>query len=246
MKPSPTDRRRNRRRSIGWPPGEQDVIDAVTRLRESGEIPWDWIADEERQLTVWAYSESVAAYLLERLTRARIDAWAPLEPPLILCESKGTAAALRSVAGGYLAPIAGVRGMANGFLRTQIAPLLDDSDVRHVLYLGDLDVSGEHIEANTRHVLERASECALLWSRIGITQAQVAELGITPIHKVDGRGKAKLAHLAYEVESLGQTRVIALVRDALEALLPEPLERVQGREDEQIAAARRLLAGGTR
>jgi hypothetical protein len=161
-----------------------------------------------------------------------------------LCESKDTAAALRSVAGGYLAPIAGVRGMANGFLRTQIAPLLDDSDVRHVLYLGDLDVSGEHIEANTRHVLERASECALLWSRIGITQAQVAELGITPIHKVDGRGKAKLAHLAYEVESLGQKRVIALVRDALEALLPEPLERVQGREDEQIAAARRLLAGG--
>ena len=26
-------------RSVGWPPGEQDVIDAVTVLREAGEIP---------------------------------------------------------------------------------------------------------------------------------------------------------------------------------------------------------------
>jgi hypothetical protein len=31
-KPDPDDKRRNRRRSIGWPPGQQDVTDALTDL----------------------------------------------------------------------------------------------------------------------------------------------------------------------------------------------------------------------
>jgi hypothetical protein len=131
--------------------------------------------------------------------------------------------------------------MSNGFLRTQVAPVLGEAEYRHVLYLGDLDVSGEHIEANTRHVLERASDCTLLWRRIGITQAQVADLGITPIHKVDRRGKAKVAHLAYEVESLGQTRVIALVRDALEGPLSTPLAETRRRQRAQRSELRRLL-----
>jgi hypothetical protein len=35
------------------------------------------------------------------------------------------------------------------------------------------------------------------------------------------------------VEALGQGTVTALVRDALDALLPEPLDAVRGREQEQ-------------
>jgi hypothetical protein len=38
-KPSPDDLRPNKRRSIGWPPGSQDITDALTALREQGVIP---------------------------------------------------------------------------------------------------------------------------------------------------------------------------------------------------------------
>jgi hypothetical protein len=60
-KPSPDDTRRNRRRSQGWPPGQQDVTDAVTHLRDAGVIPWGWIADEERQLYAWDFADTIAA-----------------------------------------------------------------------------------------------------------------------------------------------------------------------------------------
>jgi hypothetical protein len=46
---------------------------------------------------------------------------------------------------------------------------------------------------------------------------------------------------AVEVEALGV--VTGLVRTALDALLPEPLDRVQVREDEQSEVVRQVLEG---
>lgn len=95
-KPDPDDKRKNRRRSKGWPPGSQDVTDALTRLRERGVVPWSWIFDEERQLVEWDYAATVADYLADRLEAARINPWGDELPPLILSESKATAGVLRS------------------------------------------------------------------------------------------------------------------------------------------------------
>ena len=44
QKPKPDDVRRNVRRSKVWPPGSQDITDAITALREDGVVPWNWIA----------------------------------------------------------------------------------------------------------------------------------------------------------------------------------------------------------
>ena len=73
VKPSPADERRHRRRSVGWPPGEQDVIDAVTVLREAGEIPWDWIIDGERPLIKYPHAPTVRDYMLDRLDEAAVN-----------------------------------------------------------------------------------------------------------------------------------------------------------------------------
>ena len=124
-KPSPDDGRRNRRRSVGWPPGSQDVTDAVTHLRDEALVPWSWIVDETRTLDVWMYSFSVAAYLRDRLEEATISPWGDSPPPLVLCESKATAGVLRSIVSAYCCPIKGTGGQVGGFLRTEVAPLLD-------------------------------------------------------------------------------------------------------------------------
>jgi hypothetical protein len=224
-KPDAHDRRPNRRRSIGWPPGAQDVTDALLVLREIGLVPWSWILDEERTLTQWDYAGTIAEWAAMQLPYARLDCWSGSAPPLILCESKATAAVLQyELASRYLTPIAGTKGQARGFLHVEVAPLLRRS--RPVLYLGDLDRSGEDIEQNTRRVLERDAVHELDWTRLAMTPAQAAD--IEPIWKVDGRdGKG---HEAWEVESLGQTALVALVRDALDDLLPEPLDNVLERE----------------
>jgi len=241
-KPDPSDHRPNRRRSHGWPPGQQDIIDALTALRDRGIIRWDWIVDEERRLFTWPYAGSVADYMADRLGEATINPWGDQDPPLILCESKATAGVLAfDVAADYCCPIAGTKGQSRGFLITQVAPLLIGSD-RAVRYLGDLDKSGGDIENNTRRVLERAAGRVIEWVRLGITQQQVddADPPITPIWKVDGRdGQGRWA---VEVESFGQAALAALVRDHLDQLLPEPLADVlvrEQREREELAAVLR-------
>lgn len=231
--------RLGQRREPGWPPGSSDITDAITQLREEGVIPWGWFVDTERSLSVWTHAPSVREYLLDRLPEATINPWLPGPAPLILTESNGMAQVLERVAGEYSADIAGTKGMSNGFIRTRIAPVAGMSVTsRDVLYLGDLDRSGMDIEANSERVL-RDTGWTGDWDRIGLLPSQTA--GLTPMYKTDRRD-GKVA-VAYEVESLGQSNVVALVRAALDARLPQPLADIALREEaERKEVAARLAA----
>jgi hypothetical protein len=71
---------------------DQDMNDALTDLRESGQIPWDWIVDETRSLEDYTGHNSIKEGLAGLLPGIRIDPWNG-DIPLILTES-------RSLAGG--------------------------------------------------------------------------------------------------------------------------------------------------
>jgi hypothetical protein len=124
-------------------------------------------------------------------------------------------------------------------LHTDIAPLL--RPYHKILYLGDLDLAGDQIEANTRRVLERASGYELDWERLALTPEQVAQYNLPAIEKHDRRYKDGGAHLAVETEALSQTIIVDIVRTRLEELLAEPLEGVLERADAQRAVIRAAL-----
>jgi hypothetical protein len=130
-------------------------------------------------------------------------------------------------------------GQCGGWLRTVVAQHLEPDD--RVFYAGDLDLSGGQIEANTRAVLEREIGGKLDWTRIALTEAQVDryELHQWAITKFDRRYKPPRQHQAIECEALQQQVIVSIVRDQLNALLPEPLEDVLEREARQ---RRRLVA----
>ena len=107
VKPDPADQRPNKRRSHGWPPGFQDVQDAILRLREAGAIPWEWISDADRRLIVFDHAPTVAEYLADRLGEATISPWQPGLPPLVLCEAKGLADVLAAPVSAYACPSPG-------------------------------------------------------------------------------------------------------------------------------------------
>ena len=163
----------------------QDISEAVTVLRERGIISWSWIVDESRALNEWRYAESVYQYVEDTLPLARVDLWGGEPPPLILCESRSLAGALRNIARDYLCPIAATNGQVGGFLHTEVAPLVEGR--RRVFYLGDLDLSGAHIEENTRGVLSRYGE--LEWEKVAITDVQVRERDFPVKSKLDYRFK---------------------------------------------------------
>lgn len=220
---------------------DQDLSDACKWLRDEGLVPWDWIVDETRSLAAWEYAETVAEYVTQSVGRARIDCWGGADPPLLICEGRGFAGVLRrTLAAEYLCPVTATGGQVGGFLRTNIAPILRGSD-RRVLYVGDLDLSGRQIEENTHGVLVQATG-ERDWRRIALTQEQADEHGLTAIEKVDRRYRPPRVHKAIEVEELPQGVRMALVREALDALLPEPLDLVLVRERAQRERVAALLA----
>jgi hypothetical protein len=224
---------------------DADLMDAVTHLRNQGIIPWDWIVDESREVHIWRCAASVADFVAESVPRARIDPWPDVPQPFLITESRGAGGILaRGVACDYLVPVVPTGGMCKGFLMTQVVPLLEERDAT-VLYIGDYDLAGGQIEANTRDVLERALGRALPWRRLAVTAAQVKDFkarGIRPIQKHDRRCKDGRPHLAYEAEALGQAFITNIVRKALDGLLPQPLADVLEREQDQRSQVLRLLA----
>jgi hypothetical protein len=226
---------------------DQDANKALTHLRERGVIPWAWIVDETRSTYLYPGARSVLAGARDLLDQVRLDPWDGTPPPLLLVESRSLAGTLRDLAAAYCCDLAATNGQAGGFLHTEVAPLLAAVPGRPLGYLGDLDLAGAQIEANTRRVLEHYDPGLAdpgRWQRLALTdrQADAYDLRRLAIVKQDRRYRDGHPHLAIETEALRQQVIIGIVRGWLDALLPEPLAEVLVREQQQRAAVVAALA----
>ena len=220
---------------------DQLMIDALTDLRESGEIQWNWITDETRSLEDYAGSATITDGVLSGLAYIELDPWDG-DVPLILCESRSLVGCLRSVTSQYGVRGASTNGQCCGFLHTRIVPILQPG--QRVLYLGDFDLCGNDIEANTRSVLEREVG-ELAWERLALTEEQVDRYDLPRIIKTDRRFKnGGGTHEAVETEALSQRIIVDLLRERLGQLLPEPLESVHERAEQERSRIRRLIKVG--
>lgn len=221
---------------------DQDMIDALTDLRESGDIPWNAIVDETRSLDDGTGWKSIKDAVLGMLNYHQLDPWDGAAP-LVLTESRSLAGVLRATVRDYRAIIAPTNGQVAGFLHNDVAPKLRDG--QRVLYLGDYDLAGNDIEDNSKSVLERYAD--LQWERLALTGDQVRDYRdlngnpLIPIVKRDARFKNGGAHDAVETEALSQAVIVQIVRDRLDALLPEPLESVLEREEAEREELRKLI-----
>jgi hypothetical protein len=235
---------------------DQDANKALTHLRERGVIPWAWIVDETRSTYLYPGARSVLAGARDLLDQVRLDPWDGTPPPLLLVESRSLAGVLRDLAAAYCCDLAATNGQVGGFLHTAVAPRLVPG--RRVGYLGDLDLAGRQIEANTRRVLSQYDPGLAApgqWERLALTEAQVDQLAAEHyggdrarlvVVKIDGRHKRRgccpPGHAAVETEALSQQVIVGLVRGWLDALLPKPLAEVLVRERAQRAAVVAALA----
>jgi hypothetical protein len=221
---------------------DQDLHDALTDIREDGRVPWAWIVDETRSLEDYTGYQTIKDGVLAQLPFINLDPWRG-RAPMVLTESRSLAGVLRQIIINYRARIASTNGQCGGFLRTDIAPRLRPGD--RVIYLGDLDLAGNQIEDNTRRVLEREIIGELLWERLALTAGQVREYGLPVIVKHDRRYQDGHPHEAVETEAISQRVLIDILTQRLDGLLPEPLARVQEREQQQRRQIAALL-GRTR
>jgi hypothetical protein len=218
---------------------DQDVADALMRLREVGLIPWSSICDETRDLYMYTGARTVIEGVTALVEGVLLDPWAG-PAPLMLTESRSLAGVLRPIADEYRCLVAPCGGQCGGFLRTHIGPAVG---VGHpVGYLGDLDKSGADIEGNTRRVVEPYGLAS--WERLALTDAQVEAYDLPVILKRDRR--SDLDYPAVETEALSQRVIVQLVRGWLDAMLPEPLAVVREREKREQDEVSAYLARWTR
>lgn len=225
------------RNTKGNIPGRPDenVINAITHLREIGLVPWSWIVDETRTVDESGYAATILEGVQASLGLFRIDAWGGNTPPLIICEARTLVGVLRQTADRYLCPITSTNGQALGHLHTKLVPRLDAGSP--VIYLGDYNVAGNNIERHDRSVLE-GELGSLDWLRLAVTPEQAEEHDLET--KPDTTSSA--GGVSYECEALGQGVLVDLLAATLDGLLPEPLADVLAREAEQREALRRRLA----
>jgi hypothetical protein len=217
---------------------DQDANEQLTRLRDRGNVPWDYIVDETREVVDLRGYPSVHEGVITGLPYIDLDPWRG-RSALVICESRSLAGVLRSLCSEYCVQVTSTNGQCRGFLHTKVAPRLSPGDP--VLYFGDLDLCGGDIEGNTRRVLERIVG-ELAWERLALTQAQVEAHNLPVISKHDRRFKGQGGvHQAVETEALSQRIIVEILRSRLDELLPEPLERIQERAEHERELIRRKL-----
>jgi hypothetical protein len=214
---------------------EQPVTNALTDLRKSKQIPWEWIVDETRHLDDYTGYTTINEGLIDALEKIRLDPWNG-QSPLVITESRSLAGVLRKLAQEYCIQIAATNGQVGGFLRTDIIPILEPN--HRILYFGDLDLAGLHIEQNTRSVLEEKGK--LRWERLALTEKQIQEHKLPEVDKYAKR--LKRSFKAYETEALSQTVIMEILRSRLQELLAQPLATVLEREREEREELRKHLS----
>jgi hypothetical protein len=81
----------------------------------------------------------------------------------------------------YGIPIAALRGYSSETLEAEVCDdMYDDGRPVVVWYVGDLDPEGEDIERNFQAQAERRGVDVDDWTRLAVTPAQIAELGLVP------------------------------------------------------------------
>jgi hypothetical protein len=228
---------------------DQDLIAALTVLRETEKIPWNWIVDETRHITDGTCSRTVKESLEQSLKYASIDPWQHgTVRPFVICESRSLSGVLSATCSQYGVNITATSGQCAGFLRTKLAKVLNaqpQGQRLSILYCGDLDPQGTDIEYNTRGVLR---DCvthqesfqytrpsgAFDWERLMLTEEQVAEYNLPSVSKSDKRKNHGAPYEAWECESLSQKLIVTLVENRLKGmLLPTTLESIEAEADKQ-------------
>ena len=97
--------------------------EALTDIRENGQIPWNGSVDETRSVEDYTGYASIKEGMLAKLPYTELDPWRS-DWPMILTESRSLAGVLRGVVDKYRALIASTNGQVGGFLHTNIAPRL--------------------------------------------------------------------------------------------------------------------------
>ncbi|MEO1498758.1 MAG: hypothetical protein AAFV43_16555 [Planctomycetota bacterium] len=169
------------------------LIPQMKKMREDGELPFDWIVDNTRLMRKPRSFVDLGDMLRQQQRFYRKNIWADQDVAVeIWCESDSAAGVLTAVTEEWDVPLMSARGFSSITFLHQSAEMIAWREVpTHIYYFGDHDPSGVHIDRNIHDGLVRYGADGFTFERVAVTEEQIEELDLpgSPPKKTDSRSR---------------------------------------------------------
>lgn len=207
--------------------GYRHVQDRCVKLRRAGRVPYNWIADMSRRgYFVNTYSDA-SDFLCSMAGLYRSNLWRDADYRCeVWVESRSIASVLladcRELAVD-LYPCGGFSSLSFVHEAAELHNSLDDSRPLTVLYVGDYDPAGVLIDRSLERELRKhlRSDIELGFERIAINEEQIEAYDLPTKPRKGGDRRSLHVASTVEAEAMPAHIIRSLLRERIEALLPE-------------------------
>ncbi len=208
--------------------GYRHVQDRCLKLRRSGAVPYGWISDTSRQAYFTPTYGGTADFLKRVSGLYRGQLWERPEVAFfceVWCESRSLAGTLLPLCKEMAVPLYPAGGFSSASFIYDAAQGLNEKGATIVFYVGDYDPAGVLIDRSIEQGLREHLNpgVVLRFERVAITPEQIVayDLPTKPRKTTDRR--ALHTERTVEAEAMPAGMMRQLLRDRIEALLPEGL-----------------------
>jgi hypothetical protein len=231
---------------------QQTVVRLLVEMRERGDIPFEYIADNTRWMRKPSSFTGIEACLNACAEQYRRNLWATAPVYVeVWCEKDALAGVLMEETKVYDVPLMVARGYSSiSFLHSAAEAIEANGKPAYIYHFGDLDPSGvdaaRDIEAKARRYAPGAE---IHFERSAVTREQVEEwdLPTRPTKQSDTRAKKFGSTTSVELDAIPAEKLRALVRERIEQHIdPRQFKITKVAEDSErdfLRAVARIHAG---
>jgi hypothetical protein len=197
------------------------VVRLLGEMREAGQIPFEWIADNTRWMRKPSTFTGIESCLNSASKFYRRDLWAAM--PLyveVWCEKDALAGVLMEETEIYDVPLMVARGYASlSFLHSAAKAIEAKDKPAHIFHFGDFDPSGVDAARDIEAKLRRyAPGAEIHFERPAVTREQIElwNLPTRPTKQTDSRAKKFGSATSVELDAIPARQLRELVRECIE------------------------------
>jgi hypothetical protein len=230
---------------------KQTVIRLLVEMREAGDIPFHWIADNTRWMRKPTAYTGIEACLNATSNFYRRDLWAAMPVYVeVWCEKDALAGVLLEETKVFDVPLMVARGYSSiSFLHSAAETIADKGKPAFIYHFGDLDPSGVDAGRDIEAKLRRYAPAAEIhFERPAVTRQQVDEwnLPFRPTKMTDTRAK-NFVGTSVELDAIPAAKLRELVRGCIERHVDQDqlkiLRAAEGSERDLLKAWARIHGG---
>jgi len=231
---------------------QQTVIRLLVQMREDGDIPFEWIADNTRWMRKPSTFVGLDACLKSTAHFYRRDLWAAMPVYVeVWCEKDALAGVLVEETEPYDVPLMVARGYSSiSFLHSAAKAIEAKGKPAYIFHFGDLDPSGVDAASDIEAKLRRyAPGAEIHFERPAVTREQVEawNLPSRPTKMTDTRAK-KFSGTSVELDAIPANTLRGLVRGCIERHVDQEqlavLRAAEESERETLGRWAKIMNGG--